>query len=108
MLRCASSNSRGTRMAVKHFRKSWGYDFKLPNFPRQRERGYRTKAEAEAAERNVRNAVLNGHQQTTLAEAYELYRSATKLKARTADSYDRYWKLHVCSTLGHLFLEQVD
>jgi hypothetical protein len=95
-------------MVAKRFSQSWGYDFKLPNFPRHRERGYRTKAEAEAAERAAREVLLNRHRETTFAQAYEQYRAATKLKARTADSYERDWERHVQPQLGHLFLEQVD
>lgn len=93
-------------MTVRKLKKSWQYDFKLPDRPRERRGGYRTKAEAQAAERAARTAALSGTRQLTLKEAYKHYCAATQLRDRTRDSYARMWK-RIEPVLGHRYVEEV-
>ncbi len=94
-------------MSVRKLAKSWQYDFKLPLYPRERKGGFRTKAEALAAEKHAREVILAGGRETTFSEAYAKYMGATTMKARTRDGYEHVWK-RIGPVLGHLFLEEID
>lgn len=94
-------------MAVRKLKKSWQYDFKISGHPRQRKGGFRTKTEAEMAERRRREQLFTGAQKVLCAEAFDLYMAAERLKDRTRDSYEFLWgriKMHI----GHLYVEDVD
>ena len=93
-------------MVAKRLPKSWAYDFTLPGHGRQRKGGFRTKAEAQAAERRAREDLLLGRKRLTFAAAYEMYLAATPMKDRSRDSYDAMWP-EICPTLGHLYVEEV-
>jgi integrase len=93
-------------MAVRKLPNSWQFDFKLPGHPRQRRGGYRTKAEATAAERQAREDLLLGRKRMTFAEAYEHYMVGTTMKDRSRDSYTLLWP-EIEPVIGHLFIEEV-
>ncbi|MGB3049608.1 MAG: hypothetical protein WBB42_01330 [Polyangiales bacterium] len=94
-------------MTVRHRDKSWTYDFTLEGHGRHRHAGFRTKAEACAAERQKREELLMGRKRTLLSDAYEMYMSATTMRPGTIDHRRRFWsQIEPC--LGHLYIEQVD
>ena len=70
-------------MAVRKLAKSWQYDFTVPGFGRERKGGYRTKAEAAAAERVARLALINGGAAIDFHEAYTAYMQASKRSVNT-------------------------
>ena len=94
-------------MAIRKLAKSWQYDFKPPDYPRQRKGGYRTKAEAEAAERACRAELTSGVQRILLAKAYEDYMAATTLSDTSRDSNVLLWS-RIKPILGHVYIHQVD
>jgi integrase len=94
-------------MAVRKTETSWLYDFKLSGHPRQRKGGFRTKAEAEAAEKRARMDVITGAKKFTFAESYRMYMDATDMSDTTREHYEHQWK-RIEPLLGHLFVEQVD
>ncbi len=94
-------------MAIRKLARSWQYDFKPPDYPRQRKGGYRTKAEAEAAERARRAELTGGVQRIMLAEAYTAYMAATTMKDTTRDSNVLLWG-RIKSILGHVYIHEVD
>jgi len=87
--------------------KSWAYDFKVPGHQRQRKGGFRTKAEARTQGRKRLDELLRGDRLVILADAYEQYMTAIKMKDRTRDAYQRLWE-RVDTELGHVYIEQVD
>ena len=78
-------------MAVRKLANSWQYDFTIPGYGRRRRAGFRTRAEAREAERQAREDQLAGRKRVRFAEAYKLYRSATRMKAPRRDRWDRCW-----------------
>lgn len=95
-------------MGVRKLKGSWQYDFKLSEHPRQRKAGFRTKSEAQHAERQARERLIRGVTPMTLAEAYrEFVRvSRSSLKVRTLDHYEHLWT-RIEPVLGHLLIEQI-
>jgi site-specific recombinase XerD len=93
-------------MAVRKLAKSWQYDFTLPGFERQRQGGYKTKAEALLAEKAAREALLSGARQVLFSEGYAEYMASTRMKDRGRDSYEHLWK-RIEPELGHLYVEEV-
>ncbi len=94
-------------MAIRKLAKSWQYDFKLSGHPRQRKGGYRTKAEAAAAENVARAKLISGAEQLEFGKAFELYLAATPMKDRSRDAVEHLWK-RIEPELGHLYIEEVD
>jgi len=83
------------------------YDFTLDGHGRHRHAGFRTRAEACAAERQKREELLMGRKRFLLSDAYEMYMSATTMRPGTIDHRKRFWsQIEPC--LGHLYIEQVD
>src|SRR5664280_2666669 len=107
MLQCAGSSRKGTSMAVRKLAKSWQYDFKVPGFGRERKGGYRTKAEATAAERAARLALINGGAAIDFRQAYTAYMRATSMKDRARDAYEHVWK-RIEPQLGYRLIESID
>lgn len=94
-------------MTVRRRDRSWLYDFTLEGHGRHRHAGFRTKAEACAAERQKREDLLMGCKRFLLSDAYEMYMSATTMRPGTIDHRRRFWsQIEPC--LGHLYIEQVD
>lgn len=94
-------------MTVRKRTKSWQYDFQIPGHARQRKGGFRTKAEAEAAERKAREDVLRGRKRLTMSQAYVMYRDGTTMKDRTKDMCDAMWE-ELEPKIGHLYVEEVN
>jgi integrase len=94
-------------MVVRKIAKSWQYDFTLSGYGRQRQAGYRTKAEAREAEARAREDLITGKKRVTFADMYAQYMSATTLKDRSRDSVEYLWR-QIEPVLGHLFVEEVD
>ena len=94
-------------MAVRKLAKSWQYDFKIPGHGRERKGGYRTKAEATAAERAARMALINGGAAINFYQAYTAYMQATSMKDRTRDAYEHVWK-RIEPELGYRLIEAID
>lgn len=93
-------------MAVRKIATSWIYDFTLPGFGRQRQGGYRTKAEAEFGEKRAREDLISGARRILFSDGYAEYMAATKMKDRARDSCEHLWK-RIEPELGHLYVEQV-
>jgi integrase len=93
-------------MAVRKLARSWQYDFTLEGHGRQRRAGFRTKAEALEAQRQRREDLISGRKRILLADAYELYMSATTMKDRSRDTYKDRWK-RIEPVLGHCYIEEV-
>jgi hypothetical protein len=87
--------------------KSWFCDFELPGHPRQRTGGYRTKAEAKAAERKRREETITGAKSTTLVEAFERYISVKDMRDRSRDTISFLWNDRIKSEVGHRYIEDV-
>ena len=94
-------------MAVRKLARSWQFDFTLEGHGRHRKGGFRTKAEALEAERQRRADLIAGRKRFSFAEAYEMYMSATHMKALSRDHWERCWP-DIKPILGHLFIEEVD
>lgn len=94
-------------MAVRKLAKSWQYDFTVPGFGRERKGGYRTKAEATAAERAARLALINGGAAIDFRQAYAAYMQATSMKDRARDAYEHVWK-RIEPELGYRLIEVID
>ena len=94
-------------MAVRKLARSWQFDFTLPGYERQRKAGFRTKAEALEAERQLRSDLIAGRKRFSFAEAYGMYMSATHMKALGRDHWERCWP-DIDPVLGHFFIEEVD
>ena len=60
-------------MTVRKRERSWYYDFTLEGFGRHKKAGFRTKAEAEEAEKRKRDELRLGRRRFTLAQAFEMY-----------------------------------
>ena len=95
------------RMAVRKLARSWQFDFTLEGHGRHRKGGFRTKVEALEAERQRRSDLIAGRKRFSFAEAYEMYMSATHMKALSRDHWERCWP-DIKPILGHLFIEEVD
>lgn len=93
-------------MVARRLKKSWAYDFHLPGHPRQRKGGFRTKAEALAAERRAREDLLLGRKKLLMVDAYEMYLAGTKMKDRSRDICNALWP-EIEPSIGHLFVEEV-
>jgi len=87
--------------------KSWQYDFKLPNHPRERKGGYRTRQQALVEGRKLMDQLETGACQMTLEEAYNKYMASTKMKDRSIDCYKYMWN-RIEPVLGHYYIEKVD
>lgn len=94
-------------MAIRRLPNSWAYDFQLDGYGRHRKGGFRTKAEAEVAERRAREALLLGKKRITMVEAFDRYVAATTMKDRSRDSITWLWKERIEPELGHLYIEEV-
>ncbi|MGB5545117.1 MAG: tyrosine-type recombinase/integrase [Polyangiales bacterium] len=94
-------------MTVRKLARSWQYDFTLEGHGRQRKAGFKTKAEACEAEKQKREDLISGRKRVSLADAYDMYMTATTMKDRSRDSYQSYWP-QIEAVLGHLFIEEVD
>ena len=78
---------KGTEcMAIRKLDQSWQYDFTLEGHGRRKKAGFRTKAEAGEAERRKREELRLGRRRFTLAQAFEMYLSANKMKDRSRDT----------------------
>jgi hypothetical protein len=51
--------------------------------------------------------LIAGRKRFSFAEAYDMYMSATNMKARGRDHWERCWP-DIKPILGHLFIEEVD
>src|SRR4051812_19252944 len=107
MPRCAGSARKGTSMAVRKLPKSWAYDFTIEGFGRQRQGGFRTRTEAQLAEKRAREDLLSGARRVIFADGYAEYMAATTMKDRARDSCEHLWK-RIEPELGPLYVEQVD
>ena len=94
-------------MAVRKLPKSWFFDFTIPGFERQRQAGYRTKAEAVLGEKRAREELLSGARRVVFRDGYAEYMAATRMKDRGRDAYEHVWK-RIDPELGHLYVEEVD
>ncbi len=93
--------------ARKLMGKSWFYDFSLEGHPRQRKAGFRTKAAAQAAEKEKKEDLLQGRRRLLFANVFQLYiESRSMMKDRAKDSFGYLWK-RIEPEIGHLFVEQV-
>ena len=92
---------------VRRLKYSWQYDFKFPEKPRVRKGGYRTKQAALTAGREHLVKLESGVADITLAEAFEQYMAATKMKDRAKDTYNHHWR-RIEPALGHLLIQDVD
>ncbi|MBW1756906.1 MAG: hypothetical protein JRJ80_12140 [Deltaproteobacteria bacterium] len=95
-------------MTVRKRERSWYYDFTLEGFGRHKKAGFRTKAEAEEAEKRKREELRLGRRRFTLAQAFEMYLSANKMKDRSRDTYRGHWRRDIEPVLGHYYIEEVD
>lgn len=94
-------------MTVRRLEKSWQYDFKAPGSnKRHRQAGFRTKAEALAAEKRAREEVISGHRRILFADAYQAFLDASDIQDRTRDTYQSMWP-HLKPVLAHLYIEEV-
>lgn len=94
-------------MAVRKLPNSWAYDFTISGFGRQRLGGFRTRTEAQLAEKRAREDLLSGAKRILFGEAYAEYMAATRMKDRARDACERLWK-RIEPELGALYVEQVD
>lgn len=94
-------------MALRKLANSWQFDFTLPGYDRQRQAGFKTKAEAHEAERQRRTDLISGRKRILFADAYAQYMSATRMKALGRDHWERCWP-DIKPVLGHRFIEEVD
>lgn len=95
-----------TEVHVRKLTSSWQYDFKPPGGLRERKGGFRTRAAALAAGQERQRELETGARRITLAEAYEAYMLATRMKDRARDAYAHHWS-RIEPILGHLFIEDV-
>jgi integrase len=93
-------------MAARQLPHSWQYDFAISGFGRHRLGGFKTKAEAQLAEKAAREALLSGARKTLFRDGYAEYMVATRMKPRARDAYEHVWK-RIEPELG-LFIEAVD
>ena len=111
MLRCASSDWKGTHMAVevhvRKLKKSWQYDFKCPGEPRVRKGGFRTKQAAKIAGSKLLVKLESGAQGITLSDAYQAYMAATRMKDGSRDCFQTYWN-RISPVLGDHFIDEID
>lgn len=94
-------------MSVRRLKKSWQYDFTIPGMGRHRKGGFRTKREAEIAERTLREELLEGGEPIRLEEAFSAYLAGTRMKDRSRDRVEVLWK-EIAPELGHLHVEEID
>ena len=87
-------------MAVRKIAKKWQYDFRTRG-KRYRKSGFRTKAQALAAEKRAQEDAMSDRKRITLANAYEQYMSANiNMKPLGRDHWHRRWPL-INPVLGH-------
>ena len=94
-------------MTVRKRERSWYYDFTLEGFGRHKKAGFRTKAEAEEAEKRKREELRLGRRRFTLAQAFEMYLSANKMKDRSRDTYRGHWRRDISPVLAHYSIADV-
>ncbi len=94
-------------MAVRKLSQSWQYDFTISGFGRQRQGGFLTRAEANAAEKRAREDLISGARKVIFRDGYFQYLAAMRMKDRARDSYEHLWK-RIEPVLGHLYVEAVD
>ncbi len=94
-------------MAVRRTRTAWGYDFTITGFGRQRQGGFRTRTEAQLAEKRAREDLLSGAKRILFSDGYAEYMKATRMKDRARDACEHLWK-RVEPEIGSLYVEQVD
>lgn len=94
-------------MAVRKLAKKWQYDFRARG-KRYRKSGFRTKAQALAAEKRAQEDAMSDRRRMTLAAAYEMYMEAgrRRMKPLARDHWERRWPL-IEPVLGHLYLEEI-
>ena len=93
-------------MVARRLKKSWAYDLHVPGHSRQRKGGFRTKAEALAAEARVRDDLLLGRKKLLFVDAHAMYLASTKMKDRSRDICMALWP-EIEPTLAHLYVEEV-
>ncbi len=96
-----------TEVHTERLAKSWRYHFKLPDHPRKRKGGYRTKQAALAAGKKHLKQLESGACLITLEQAYKAYMASTRMKDRARDTYEHHWK-RIEPILGHFLIDQVD
>lgn len=94
-------------MAIRKLQKSWQFDFTIAGFGRQRQGGFRTRAEASIAEKRAREDLLSGARRIIFRDGYHEYMAATRMKDRGRDAYEHLWN-RIEPGLGHLYVEEVD
>jgi len=92
---------------VRKLEKSWQYDFKFPGRPRDRKGGFRTRQAAKIAGTRLLAKLESGAQGITLADAYEAYMGATRMKDGSRDCYQTYWK-RISPVMGDHFIDEID
>jgi integrase len=93
-------------MAVRKIAKKWQYDFRARG-ERYRKSGFRTRAQAIAAEKRAQEDAMSDRKRITLADAYEQYMAASRnMKPLGRDHWHRRWPL-IEPVLGHLYLDEV-
>ncbi|UCF47125.1 MAG: hypothetical protein JSU89_08055, partial [Myxococcales bacterium] len=94
-------------MAVRKVAKKWQYDFRARG-KRYRKSGFRTKAQALAAEKRAQEDAMSDRRRMTLAAAYEMYMEAgrRRMKPLARDHWERRWPL-IEPVLGHLYLDEI-
>ena len=94
-------------MAVRKIAKKWQYDFRARG-KRYRKSGFRTKAQALAAEKRAQEDAMSDRRRMTLAAAYEMYMEAgrRRMKPLARDHWERRWPL-IEPVLGHLYLDEI-
>ena len=95
-----------TEIYVRRLKKSWQYDFKLPDKKRERKGKFRTKAAAFEAGLQRMKVLQNNTEKITLKEAYETYVRVSQLKDRTRDTYSHHWGV-IEPLIGHMYISEI-
>ena len=95
-----------TEVRVRRLARSWQYDFKLPEHKRERKGGFRTRQAAYAAGLKRMGDLERGILRISLAEAFDMYMSGTRMKDRSRDSHRFHWK-RIEPVLGHILIPDV-
>lgn len=96
-----------TEVNVRKLAKSWQYDFKFSGKKRERKGGFRTRQAALMAGKKQLAELEMGTCEITLAEAYNLYMEAVRMKDRARDAYEHHWK-RIKPILGYFLLKKID
>jgi integrase len=85
----------------------WEYRFRYED--RRYSKGrFKTKKQAELAEKKKQLEVISGDRSVTLVEAYQLYKKARPdIKTRTLDEFERYMERDITPLLGHICIEEI-